>query len=91
MRLLFTRHLLVGMNEKCARCNFDLLNFESFRSKRPIELINVQVSVILRIWNDIPKRPNSFLLGKAENNYFRHLREFPFALFHVFSIGRFPS
>ena len=49
MRLLFTRHLLVGMNEKCARCNFDLLNFESFRSKRPIELINVQVSVILRI------------------------------------------
>ena len=71
MRLLFTRHLLVGMNEKCARCNFDLLNFESFRSKRPIELINVQVSVILRIWNDIPKRPNSFLLGKAENNYLR--------------------
>ena len=60
MRLLFTRHLLVGINEKWARCNFDLLNFESFRSKRPIELINVQVSVILRIWNDIPKRPNSF-------------------------------
>ena len=54
MRLLFTRHLLVGMNEKCARCNFDLLNFESFRSKRPIELINVRVSDILRIWNDIP-------------------------------------
>ena len=38
MRLLFTRHLLVGLNEKCARCNFDLINFESFRSKSPIEL-----------------------------------------------------
>ena len=66
MRLLFTRHLLLGMNEKFARCNFDLLNFESFRSKRPIELINVQVSVILRIWNDIPKRPNSFYWAKRK-------------------------
>ena len=63
MRLLFTRHLLVGMNEKCARCNFDLLNFESFRSKRPIELIKVQVSVILRIWNDIP---HSFYWAKRK-------------------------
>ena len=66
MRLLFTRHLLIGMNEKCARYNFDLLNFESFSSKRPIELINVQVSVILRIWNDIPKRPNSFYWAKRK-------------------------
>ena len=50
----------------CARCNFDLQNFESFRSKRPIELINVRVSDILRIWNDIPKRPNSFYWAKRK-------------------------
>ena len=39
MRLPFTHHLLVGMNEKCGRCIFFISKIlKVFRSKLPIEL-----------------------------------------------------
>ena len=53
---------------------FDLLNFKSTWIKKSNGTWTFKCLLMLRIWNDIPKRPYSFSLSKSENNYLGHLR-----------------